>query len=351
VTGGAERFGDEQLAALLGGRPLGRDVATLEQETGGPLADSSALGLTVAMPDGNTQHWTVRLDQTAPVPLHATGTIERRGALLWAAVAISAAGMLVLLLVLRILRGGRRRAPKDVDRAAVTMPVPAPSPEAVPAATAAAVAPRRLQLVVTAAHGVLWESQVSAEEWLVSLVSMQGGEPDPQRARTLVREAMLGRIRSADLWRALAVRGDPAELDAAYAARFTLDPEVVDFATALARRGIGVACISNDVAEWSALVRARFGLERFIRPFVVSSEVGALSPAPVLFEEVATRAAIPLANCLYIDEDIANLDVARDLGMSTVLLGPSDDAVADRGHGHAVDLRDLLLRRGERVRP
>jgi HAD superfamily hydrolase (TIGR01509 family) len=306
--------------------------------------------MTLAMPGGTTQHWSVRLDQSAPLPVHATSTLRRAGALVWAAVAIAAAGLLLLLLVLRILRGGRRRrARKGFDAAPRPLTADSPSETSAPP-VAVDAAPRRLQLVVTAAHGVLWESQVSAEEWLGSLVSMQGGTPDAQRAHALVREAMLGRIRSADLWRALAVRGDPAELDAAYAARFTLDPDVVDFATALARRGIGVACVSNDVAEWSALVRARFGLDRFIRPFVLSAEVGALIPAPSLFEEVMTRAGIPPGNCLYIDDDVANLDVARDLGMSTVLLGPSFELADESGHGHAADLRDLLLRRGERVR-
>jgi hypothetical protein len=32
LSGGAEQFGDEQLAALLGGRRSARDVATIEQE-------------------------------------------------------------------------------------------------------------------------------------------------------------------------------------------------------------------------------------------------------------------------------------------------------------------------------
>ena len=85
VTGGAERFGDEQLAALLGGRPLGRDVATIEQQAGAPVADTTGLGLTVVLPGGTTEHWDVRLDQTAPLPVHAEGSVERGAARLWAA--------------------------------------------------------------------------------------------------------------------------------------------------------------------------------------------------------------------------------------------------------------------------
>jgi FMN phosphatase YigB (HAD superfamily) len=363
VTGGAERFGDEQLAALLGGRPLGRDVATIEQHAGAPVADTTGLGLTVALPGGTTEHWDVRLDQSAPLPVHAEGSVERGAARLWAAIAVVAAGLAVLLVVVALLRRGRRRPTSR--RTARRDPAPAPVPAAGGAAPPAAAAPspgwssagaprepRRLELVVTAAHGVLWESQVHAEEWLRGVVALQGGDVDAARVQALLREAMVGRIASAELWRALGVRGDAAELDAAYAARFTLGADVVDFVSALRRRGVAVAGVANDVAEWSTLVRGRFGLGDVIDPFVVSAEVGALVPSPSLFEEVAARAGVPLANCLYIDVDVTTLDVARDLGLSTVLLGGGASAGAGEPADHAVaaDLRELLLRPSARAR-
>ena len=62
-------------------------------------------------------------------------------------------------------------------------------------------------------------------------------------------------------------------------------------------------------------------------------------------KDVAARAGILLANCLYLDVRTDNLDTARRLGMATVLLGPADPAARAAGHGHAADLRDLLARR------
>ena len=218
------------------------------------------------------------------------------------------------------------------------MDVEVPAPDVAPVS-------RRLQLVVTAAHGVLWEGHDRAEDWLVSLAAMQGVEPGIERLRALRREAMLGRLSSAEFWRALGVPGDPAELDAAYVARFSLAPDVVDFVTLLARRGVGAACVANDTVEWSNLLRARFGLERFIRPWVVSAEIGAMAPAAAPFEEVATRAGIAATNCLYIDDRVENLDTAKQLGMATVLVGPSSAAARAGGNQYAVDLRNLLARR------
>jgi putative hydrolase of the HAD superfamily len=339
-TGGAEQFGDDQLSTLLGGRPLGRDVATIEQETGTTVADATGLVLDVSLPGETTEQWSFRLDQPGAQQLHLTSTIEEGSAKVWALVAAVGAALLVLVVLVWIVRGGRRRSPRAsrsprVDPTVMDVEVPA-----------AEVAPtgRRLQLVITAAHGVLWEDHERAAEWLVSIASMQGAEVTTDAALALRREAMLGRISTATFWRSLGVPGDPVELDAAYAARFTIAPEVVDFVTLLARRGVGVACITNDTVEWSSLLRIRFGLDRFIRPWVVSAELGAMAPAVAPFEEVAQRAGIEPDGCMYIDSHVDSLDTAKRLGMATVLLGPPDAAARAAGHQNAPDLRALLAR-------
>jgi putative hydrolase of the HAD superfamily len=337
-SGGAEQFGDEQLATLLGGRPLGRDVATIEQETGTSVADATGLTLDVSLPGDADQQWQFRLDQP-PQDLHLEGTIERRAAKALAVVAAAGAALLLLVVLIWILRGGRRRRERSAaaraDEDVMDVEVAAePEP-----------ASRRLQLVVTAAHDVLWEGHDRAAEWLVGIAAMQGVAVTPEAVDALRRDAMLGRLTTAELWRSLGVPGDPVELDAAYVARFTLAPDVVDFVTLLARRGVGVACVTNDAAEWSALLRSRFGLEQLIRPWVVSAEVGATAPARALFEEVARRAGIAPSNCLYLDTRVENLDAARDLGMTTVLIGGTSAAARAAGHQHAADLRGLLTRR------
>ena len=83
-------------------------------------------------------------------------------------------------------------------------------------------------------------------------------------------------------------------------------PAVADLVTALARRGVGVACISDDLGEWSVLLRRRFGLERFIRPWILSSAVGVRSPSPALLEAVSQETGIAPANCLLVDVDDAH---------------------------------------------
>jgi HAD superfamily hydrolase (TIGR01509 family) len=344
VTGGAEQFGDDQLATLLGGQPLGRDLATLEQEIGSTVAEATSLRFTASLPGDEDGEWTVGLDDPAPTEVRLQGTVERTSVRLLAVVAAAAAGAFLLVLVVAVLRWRARRrgrrpdlwndAPDEPFAPAVT-PMPASAP------------PRRrqLQLVVTEAHGVLWESRVTAEEWLVNLVAMQGGTATRDEVGAVLREALVGRIRSRDIWRALGVPGETPHLDAAYVARFSLTPGVEDLVTALARRGIGLACLTNDVYEWSVLLRDRFGLDRSITPWIVSSDIGAAKPAAAMFDAVAAEAHLPLEHCLYLDDNLENLNAAKQLGMSTVLVAPRPGEARALGHGHVVTVRDLLRRR------
>jgi hypothetical protein len=115
---------------------------------------------------------------------------------------------------------------------------------------------RRLQLVIPAAHGVLWESHERSDEWLLGIVAMQGRPPVREEVRALRREVELGRLTTAEMWRALGLPAEPRELDAAFVARFTLDPRVVDSSPRW--RAVGVGCDERR-GGWSGLLRERFG--------------------------------------------------------------------------------------------
>jgi len=60
------------------------------------------------------------------------------------------------------------------------------------------------------------------------------------------------------------------------------------------QRGIAVACLTNDVSEWSALLRRRFELETRIRPWIVSGDVGARKPDPQIFAVLQRALDVPL---------------------------------------------------------
>jgi HAD superfamily hydrolase (TIGR01509 family) len=120
------------------------------------------------------------------------------------------------------------------------------------------------------------------------------------------------------LWHLLGVAGDPAELDRAYTERFVLNDAVYEFLDAMDRRDIAAACISNDVREWSALLRHRFALEDRISPWIVSGEVGVRKPDDRIFGALQQQLDVPLRACILVDDRIENLAAAKKLGMATV---------------------------------
>ncbi len=119
LSRGLVGLGDEQLTALLGGAPIGRDPNALEKELGVAPADATAISLVLRLPGdadvvapgartlGPAAQWDLRLGD-APRELRATVNDPVSTAWLWAVVAGAATFALVVLVV---VRGLRRRPP------------------------------------------------------------------------------------------------------------------------------------------------------------------------------------------------------------------------------------------------
>jgi putative hydrolase of the HAD superfamily len=175
--------------------------------------------------------------------------------------------------------------------------------------------PDRISWVVLDAMGVIYDQQgVSA--LLASFAGRLGVAVDPGVARNLYRQASLGRMSSAELWEALGIPGP--ERDAEFLAGRGLMPGVREFLAAMRREGIGVGCITNDVAEWSLRQRRRYGLQDGIGPWVVSAEIGVRKPAAEIYERFLADAGCGAGDCMFIDDTVENLDAAAGLGFRTL---------------------------------
>ncbi len=105
LRAGLEAFGDEALAGVLEGEPLGEDAAAIEQRLGRPLADVFTFELTAALPGGTTT-WTPRLGE-GPVEVRAGTTVHDWPVLALAGLALASFLALVAVLVVRGVRGRR----------------------------------------------------------------------------------------------------------------------------------------------------------------------------------------------------------------------------------------------------
>jgi hypothetical protein len=119
LSGGLESFGDSELAQALDGKPLGEDVAAIEQRIGTTLDKVFQLRVAVQLPgdvesnapvkDVSGAVWQPNLSDPVPQQLQARGRSWRVGTLVAVGVALAALLALVLLLVYRFAVRTRRR--------------------------------------------------------------------------------------------------------------------------------------------------------------------------------------------------------------------------------------------------
>ena len=109
LSEGLASVSDSDLAELLGGEPVGRDAATLEEEFGQPVTEMLGVSVAVDLPgDEPVARWSADLGDD-PVTM-ATAASERDLKVLGlAAGALAALLLLLLLFVVRAVRRRRRR--------------------------------------------------------------------------------------------------------------------------------------------------------------------------------------------------------------------------------------------------
>jgi hypothetical protein len=116
---GLESFGDSELAAQLDGKPLGDDLQAIQERLGEPLDNVFQFRIGVRLPGNVTSNapvqatngavWQPRLSQPGPVQLTAESTSTRWQTIIGALVAVVAGLALIVVLVLRLFFGARRR--------------------------------------------------------------------------------------------------------------------------------------------------------------------------------------------------------------------------------------------------
>jgi putative hydrolase of the HAD superfamily len=187
--------------------------------------------------------------------------------------------------------------------------------------------------------GVLYRRADDVDELLVPYVRRRGSDATAERIHAVYLAASLGRISSGRLWEELGVAGRAS--DAEYCELHELTRGARELLADGVPAGVGVSCLSNDVAAWSERLRRRFGLDRAIGEWVVSGDVGHRKPDPAIYELTARRIGADGPEVLFVDDRPANLDAAAARGWSTVQFGGMPTPRHRRVAGFA-ELRGLL---------
>ncbi len=175
-----------------------------------------------------------------------------------------------------------------------------------------------IDVVVFDAMGVLYACADDVADLLVPYLRSHGCVLDRPGIAELYKECSLGKLSSADFW---ATAGAPGASDEEYCQSHRLTEGVVALLAELETTGVRLACLSNDVSEWSKLLRDRFGLGEYLTDWFVSGDIGVRKPDPEAFATLRRRLDVVPDRVLLIDDREENVTAARDAGFQALRFG------------------------------
>lgn len=197
----------------------------------------------------------------------------------------------------------------------------------------------KTKVVILDAMGVMYSIGDDVKDLLFPFIVEKGGISDINKITNLYIAASLGNITAVEFWQSIGVAPD---LEDEYLQRHRLTDGLIEFLEAVNSRGGEVWCLSNDLSEWSRKLRDRFKLERYLRGFVVSGDVGARKPDHAIFEYLIRRLDVDAGNALFVDDNPKNLDSATDLGFKTILFDACGENLGRSGYESVRNFDELL---------
>ena len=187
------------------------------------------------------------------------------------------------------------------------------------------------KLLALDAMGVIYAEANDGPNLLYPFIVEKGGCPDIRQILRLYNAASLGRISSAEFWKSAGI--DPA-LEDEYLLRHRLSDGLTEFLGQIRLLGIELWCLSNDVSEWSVKLRARFGLDRYFRGFVISGDTGMHKPDPAIYLCLLEKSGFRPSDAAFVDDRLRNIKAADALGITAILYNPAPEE--SQGHEYAI---------------
>ncbi len=175
-----------------------------------------------------------------------------------------------------------------------------------------------IDVILFDAMGVLYSSADDVGELLVPYLRSHGCVLRREEIVQLYEECSLGKMSSADFW---GTAGASGASDEEYCRNHRLTEGVVAVLAELETTGVRLGCLSNDVSEWSKLLRERFGLGEYLTAWFVSGDTGARKPAPESFTGACRRLDVTPNRILLIDDRAENVVAARAAGLQALRFG------------------------------
>lgn len=98
----------------------------------------------------------------------------------------------------------------------------------------------------------------------------------------------------------------------------TLDKRFISFAEKYYEQ-YEFVLLSTDVSEWSRYITKYYELDKYFKYKIVSGDVHCRKPDRKIYETALARADKTAEECIFIDDSIANINSAKEMGIHTVL--------------------------------
>ena len=85
------------------------------------------------------------------------------------------------------------------------------------------------------------------------------------------------------------------------------------------------ALLSNDVSDWSKYITEFYRLNEYLPIKIVSADVHCRKPDVKIYEIALKRLGMPADECIFIDNSVANLQIAADIGMDVILFNRDNE--------------------------
>ena len=77
--------------------------------------------------------------------------------------------------------------------------------------------------------------------------------------------------------------------------------------------------LSTDVSEWSKYITQHYELDKYFKHKIVSGDVHCRKPDPQIYHITLNQIRASAGECLFVDDNIANILSAQNLGIKSIL--------------------------------
>ena len=197
----------------------------------------------------------------------------------------------------------------------------------------------KTKVVILDAMGVMYSIGDDVKDLLCPFIAENGGISDIDKITSLYMVASLGNMTAAEFWQSVGVAPN---LEDEYLQRHKLTDGLIEFLEAINSRGGEVWCLSNDLSEWATKLRDRFKIDRYLRGFVISGDVGIRKPDPAIFQHLIRQLDANPGDAVFVDDNPKNLDSATELGIQTILFDASGENPIHSGYETVRNFNELL---------